>query len=57
MSRLRRRSNAVLGEQQVQATLDCGLPVVILPKPGLVKKIAIVATRYGSIDLNFQVDG
>jgi predicted Zn-dependent peptidase len=59
MSRLalRNRSNDTLAERMTTTTLSCGLPAILLPKPGLSKKIAIVATRYGSIDLTFHVDG
>lgn len=57
MLTLRNRSNDTLAERMTTTTLACGLPAVLLPKPGLAKKIAIVATRYGSIDLTFQVNG
>ncbi|MBI2901688.1 MAG: insulinase family protein [Planctomycetes bacterium] len=51
------RSSKTLRERTVSTTLSCGLPAILLPKPGLNKKIAIVATRYGSVDLEFRIDG
>jgi predicted Zn-dependent peptidase len=53
----RTRSSPVLRERIVSATLPCGLPVHVLPKPGFAKKIGIFATRYGSIDLQFTPPG
>jgi predicted Zn-dependent peptidase len=38
----------------VRTTLSCGLPAYVFPKPGWSRKTAIVATQYGSIDLEFQ---
>jgi predicted Zn-dependent peptidase len=55
--KLRRRVNRTLREEIVTTRFSCGLQGVFLPKPGMNRKIAIVATRYGSIDLEFEVDG
>jgi len=54
---LERRASSVLREEIVAATLSCGLRVYTVPKKGFNKKIAIFATRYGSIDLEFTPDG
>ncbi len=54
-STLKRRTSRTLAESLVTGTLRSGLPAVLLPKPGLSKKIAIIAVRYGSIDLEFQL--
>ena len=47
---------------QVQETIyyekmDNGLEVYILPKPGFQKTFATFATKYGSVDNHFQVEG
>ncbi len=42
-----------LGELPVRETLDSGLEIVVLPKPGLKKTYATYATHYGSIDSHF----
>lgn len=38
-------------------TLDCGLTVLVRPMPGYSGVHAIYGTRFGSIDLDFEVDG
>lgn len=37
--------------------LGCGLEVCVYPKPGFAKKYALLATRYGSNDTRFRVNG
>ncbi len=37
--------------------MSSGLEVCICPKPGFAKKYALLATRYGSNDAKFRVDG
>ena len=37
--------------------LDCGLTVLVRPMPGYSGVHAIYGTRFGSIDLDFEVDG
>ncbi|HLF94363.1 MAG TPA: pitrilysin family protein [Planctomycetota bacterium] len=51
------RSSPVLREEIVTATLSCGLDCHVIRKRGFTKKIGIFATRYGSIDLAFTLDG
>ncbi|MBI4565202.1 MAG: insulinase family protein [Planctomycetes bacterium] len=46
--------NRLLRERMVAATLAGGLRAAVFPKPGLLKKVACFATRYGSIDLVFS---
>ena len=46
-----------LGEEVHGARLANGLPVFVLPKKGFLKKHAMLATRYGSIDNEFQGPG
>ncbi len=47
----------MLREEIVSATLSCGLCVHVVPKRGFARKVAIFATRYGSVDLAFAADG
>jgi predicted Zn-dependent peptidase len=54
---LEKRASSILREEIVSATLECGLRAYAVPKKGFSKKIAIFATRYGSIDLEFTPDG
>jgi predicted Zn-dependent peptidase len=54
---LRTHSSSVLREEIVSAVLPCGLEVRLVPKKGFTKKIAVFATRYGSIDLAFTPAG
>jgi predicted Zn-dependent peptidase len=54
---LRKRASPVLREEVVSATLPCGLEVHVVPKRGFAKKIAVLAARYGSVDLSFEADG
>lgn len=43
-----------LGETLHRTELDCGLTVLVLPKPEFTKKFATFATRYGSVDRHFR---
>jgi predicted Zn-dependent peptidase len=54
---LRKRRSDILQEEIVSATLSCGLPVHLIPKRGLSKKVGLFATRYGSVDLAFTPEG
>lgn len=40
-----------------EITLDCGLTVLVRPMPGYSGVHAIYGTRFGSIDLDFEVEG
>jgi predicted Zn-dependent peptidase len=51
---MRRTRNPLLREEVYSARLPCGLRAHVFPKRGLSKKVAIFATRYGSIDLVFS---
>lgn len=46
-----------LREQVVCERLDSGLEVCTCSKPGFAKKYALLATRYGSNDVRFRVNG
>lgn len=46
-----------LGERSYQTTLSNGLRVQVVPKPGFSRKVAFLATNYGSIDMNFLQNG
>lgn len=45
------------GIEMVERTLANGLTVCLAPRPGYQQTFAIFATKYGSIDNMFQVDG
>lgn len=51
------RRSDLLQEEVVCSRLGSGLEVCVFPKPGFARKYAILATRYGSIDTEFKVDG
>jgi len=51
---IRRTRSPQLREEVHSARLSCGLRAHVFPKPGLSRKVAIFATRYGSIDLVFS---
>lgn len=56
--RLSRRRLPLLHETLLLGELSPGaLPAVLVPKPGLTRKTAILATRYGSLDIEFGLDG
>ena len=46
-----------IGETAVWQTLPNGLPVCVIRKRGYARKYAFFATRYGGMDLRFQLDG
>lgn len=46
-----------VGERVVGKTLPNGLPVYVVVKPGFARKYAFFATRYGGMDLRFQLNG
>ncbi len=46
-----------LGEQVYRTTLNNGLPVVVVPRPGFTRKLAYFVTDYGALHTQFQVDG
>ena len=46
-----------LGEQVIWQTLDCGLPVAIVPRPGFTKKLCYFVTDFGAIHTEFTLDG
>ena len=46
-----------VGERVVCKTLPNGLPVYVVVKPGFARKYAFFATRYGGMDLRFQLNG
>lgn len=46
-----------IGEEVIHVTLDNGLPVCIVPKKGFSRKYALFATRYGGMDMRFQLNG
>lgn len=51
------RTSERLDEALHQATLDDGLPVVVVPKPGYLKSVALLTTRYGAVDQAFTLPG
>jgi predicted Zn-dependent peptidase len=50
MSTFTAQNDRTSGEQLLRATLSNGLTVLLIPRPGLRKKTAVFATRYGAID-------
>ena len=46
-----------IGEEVIWVTLDNGLPVCIVPKKGFSRKYALFATRYGGMDMRFELNG
>ncbi|MEA4882530.1 MAG: pitrilysin family protein [Clostridia bacterium] len=44
-------------EEVSRAKLGCGLEVCVLRKSGFAKKYGVLATRFGSIDSRFRIDG
>lgn len=56
--KLSRRRLPLLHETVLRCELaPDGLPAVLVPKPGLTRKTAILAARYGSLDIEFVMDG
>jgi len=46
-----------LSEQLLRSVLPNGLQILVIPRPGFVKKLAYFVTDYGSLHNRFQVDG
>ena len=46
-----------IGEEVIWTTLDNGLPVCVVPKKDYLRKYALFATRYGGMDMRFQLNG
>ena len=46
-----------VGETLYQGTLNCGLQVAVLPRPGFTKKLCYCVTDFGAIHTEFTVDG
>ena len=46
-----------IGEKAIWETLPNGLPICVVPKPGYARKFAFFTTRYGGMDMRFQLDG
>lgn len=46
-----------IGETVLGETLENGLRVAIVPKPGYRRRYAFFVTRYGGIDMRFRLDG
>ena len=46
-----------LGETAWRKTLENGLQVVVVPKPGFTRKLAYFVTDFGSIHTDFQLEG
>ena len=46
-----------LGEKTVQHKLDCGLEMILVPRPGFNRKLAYFVTDYGSIHTAYTLDG
>ena len=51
------KTNKFLRETYYFTRLDGGLPVFFIPRQGFNKKIAVLATEYGSIDVEFILPG
>jgi len=46
-----------IGETVYRETLSNGLMVCVVPKPGFARSYAFFATRYGGMDVRFQLNG
>ena len=51
------RNYPALGEQVIWQTLENGLPVAIVPRPGFTKKLCYFVTDFGAIHTDFTLDG
>lgn len=49
--------NEMLKDEMYVNVLSSGIKCYIIPKKGHVEKQAIIATKYGAMDLNFKIDG
>lgn len=54
---LSRTDFANIGETLFTGTLENGLRIVVVPRPGFMKKYAFFATNYGGVMRDFSVDG
>lgn len=54
---LSRTDFANIGETLYTGTLENGLRIVVVPRPGFMKKYAFFATNYGGVMRDFSVDG
>lgn len=52
-----RKDFPALREHYFEETLENGLVVRVVPRPGFAKKFAFLATDFGSIDMRFSFDG
>jgi predicted Zn-dependent peptidase len=55
--KLRRLSDAGLGETRHEGVLSCGMRLLYAPRPGFGKKIAFVVAAYGSTDSAWRENG
>ena len=46
-----------LDETVYRETLECGLPVCVVPKKGFTKKLCYLAVNYGSVHDHFELEG
>ncbi|OHB77141.1 MAG: hypothetical protein A2Z34_09135 [Planctomycetes bacterium RBG_16_59_8] len=51
------RKSRLLREEMITHTLSCGLKAVLIPRRGFRQKVFLLTTRYGSIDIQFRIDG
>ena len=51
------RNYPALGEQVIWQTLENGLPVAIVPRPGFTKKLCYFVTDFGAVHTEFTLDG
>ena len=49
--------SSLLQEKLILETLPVGLTIGVIPKPGFVKKFAVLAAHYGSINSKFRCQG
>lgn len=54
---MRKRTYKQLGETIYEETLDNGLQIYVLPKPGFQQAFATFSAKYGSIDREFIIPG
>ena len=54
---MEKRNYPQLGEEFFVHTLENGLQIAVLPRPGFQRKVAYFATNFGSIDTRFALDG
>ena len=54
---MKHRDYSLIGERVFSGKLPNGLSVIVVPKPGFLKKYAYFATNYGGVDRRFKVAG